>query len=61
MTRGSSVRVPAESLLTFRLDRPLVVATGEDSRDRGYYRNGYHYHGDPNAAPQWQQRRYQYR
>jgi len=60
MTRGSSVKVPSESLLTFRLDRPLVVGTGEASRDRGYTRDGYHYHGDPNA-PRWQQRQYQYR
>jgi hypothetical protein len=60
MTRGSSVRVPAESLLTFRLDRPLAVGTGEYSNDRGYYRNGYHYHGDPNDN-RWQQRQYRYR
>jgi len=39
-TRGGSVRLPSESLLTFRLDRPLRVG----SADSGYMRNGYHYH-----------------
>jgi hypothetical protein len=41
-TRGKEVRVPAESVLTFRLERPLVVG----DVDRGYDRDGYHYHGD---------------
>ena len=43
LTRGPSVRVPAESLLTFRLERPLQV----DIADNGYSRRGRHYH-DPN-------------
>ena len=47
MTRGGSVSVPAESLLTFRLDRPLVVGQGPYSRDNGYTRNGIHYHEVP--------------
>lgn len=47
-TRGRDVRVPAESLLTFRLERPLEVGRGNYSRDNGYTRNGYHYHNDPN-------------
>jgi hypothetical protein len=38
-TRGSRVRVPAESALTFQLQQPLTVA-----RDPGYTRNGHHYH-----------------
>jgi len=38
-TRGRRVDVPSESLLTFRLDRPLVVG-----QDRGRTRNGGHYH-----------------
>jgi hypothetical protein len=38
-TRGSRVRVPAESALTFQLEQPLTVV-----RDRGYTRNGHHYH-----------------
>ena len=42
VTRGGSVRVPSESLLTFRLDRALRVGTA----DSGYMRDGYHYHGD---------------
>jgi hypothetical protein len=40
LTRGSSVKVPAESILTFRLERPLRI--GES--DAGYTRNGHHYH-----------------
>jgi hypothetical protein len=42
VTRGGSVRLPSESLLTFRLDRPLRVGV----QDSGYMRDGYHYHGD---------------
>ncbi len=44
MTRGRNVRVPAESLLTFRLDRPLNVGRGDYSRDNGYTQEGRHYH-----------------
>ena len=40
VTRGGNIRVPAESLITFRLDRDLRVGI----RDEGYDRNGYHYH-----------------
>jgi len=40
VTRGGSVRLPAESLITFRLDRDLRVG----GRDEGHDRNGYHYH-----------------
>ena len=40
VTRGGSVRLPSESVLTFRLDRPLMVG----SADSGFMRNGYHYH-----------------
>lgn len=40
LTRGNSVRVPAESVVTFRLERSLTV-TGPD---RGYERDGHHYH-----------------
>jgi DUF3011 family protein len=39
-TRGQMVRVPAESLLTFRLDRPLIIS----AFDRGRMINGRHYH-----------------
>ena len=40
LTRGRRVDVPAESVLTFRLERPLVVS----DRDLGNDRNGRHYH-----------------
>lgn len=41
-TRGKSVRVPAETVVTFRLEEPLRVALDPD--DRGYDENGAHYH-----------------
>ncbi|HYO84348.1 MAG TPA: hypothetical protein VES20_23290 [Bryobacteraceae bacterium] len=41
-TRGGAVRLPSESLLTFRLDRPLTVGTGESS----YMREGRRYRYD---------------
>jgi hypothetical protein len=40
VTRGRNVNVPAESLLTFRLDQSLRVG----GPDRGRDRNGAHYH-----------------
>jgi hypothetical protein len=40
LTRGREVRVPAEAILTFRLERPLVIGVP----DRGRMRNGNHYH-----------------
>jgi hypothetical protein len=40
LTRGKSVKVPSESLLTFRLEQPLGVATADD----GFTRKGRHYH-----------------
>jgi hypothetical protein len=39
-TRGGAVRLPPESLITFRLERPLVVGPPDD----GYTRDGRHYH-----------------
>ncbi|MBV9081619.1 MAG: hypothetical protein JOZ62_03000 [Acidobacteriaceae bacterium] len=44
MTRGRAVRVPAESVLTFRLEQPFQL--GRNSRDYGYDRDGHHYHSD---------------
>jgi hypothetical protein len=41
LTRGNAVRVPAETILSFRLERPLDVYP-----DRGYDRDGRHYHRD---------------
>ena len=40
VTRGGSVRLPSESVLTFRLDRGLRVG----ATDNGYTRDGRHYH-----------------
>ena len=39
-TRGGNVKVAAETLLTFRLDRSLSIG----SADNGYTRDGRHYH-----------------
>lgn len=39
LTRGSAVHIPAETVLSFRLDRDLNVYP-----DRGYDRDGHHYH-----------------
>ena len=41
MTRGREIHIPVESLLTFRLERPLRYIEGVDN---GYMRNGHHYH-----------------
>jgi hypothetical protein len=43
LTRGRRVRIPAESLLTFRLERPIVM----DAADQGTSRDGVHYHPYP--------------
>jgi hypothetical protein len=40
LTRGKGVNVPAESLVTFRLQQPLQTG----SADSGFRRNGRHYH-----------------
>ena len=42
LTQGQSVRVPAESLVTFRLARALNVGV----EDTGFRRNNRHYHRD---------------
>jgi len=34
------VRIPRDTLLSFRLDRPLIMGVA----DRGIDRDGYHYH-----------------
>ena len=41
LTRGREIHIPAESLLTFRLERPLQYVEGPDN---GYNRDGRHYH-----------------
>ncbi len=40
--RGEFVQLPAESLVTFRLDSPLTIGW----KDRGREQGGDHYHGD---------------
>jgi hypothetical protein len=40
VTRGGRVQLPAESLVTFRLDQPMMVGI----QDSGYTRDGRHYH-----------------
>lgn len=40
ITRGEAVKVPSESLLTFRLQQPLRTGVP----DSGFSRNGWHYH-----------------
>lgn len=55
VTRGSRVRVPAESLLTFRLDRELRVRPGADN---GFERDGRHYHEDWNRDQDRERNRY---
>jgi hypothetical protein len=40
VTRGGSIRLPSESLITFRLNGPLAVGV----TDSGYMRDGRHYH-----------------
>ena len=42
LTRGKAVKIPAESLLTFRLEQPLQMG----SADQGFTRRGRHYHRD---------------
>jgi hypothetical protein len=46
LTRGQVIRIPAETVLSFRLEQPLQIATGRYTEDNGYDRNGYHYHND---------------
>lgn len=46
LTHGRAVRVPAETVLAFRLEQPLEIGRGAYSRDNGYDRDGAHYHDD---------------
>jgi hypothetical protein len=46
LTRGNRVNVPAESLVTFRLEQPLQTGAS----DSGFRRNGQHYHPDLNTS-----------
>jgi hypothetical protein len=40
LTKGKSVKVPSETLVTFRLEQPLHIGIA----DSGFSRNGRHYH-----------------
>jgi hypothetical protein len=40
--RGQAVRVPRDSMVTFRLERPMELGVA----DRGSTRDGHHYHDD---------------
>jgi len=40
LTRGKNIEVPAESLLSFQLEQPMR----SPALDRGFYRDGQHYH-----------------
>lgn len=46
LTHGKAVRVPAETILSFRIEQPLELGRGAYSRDNGYDRDGHHYHDD---------------
>ncbi len=46
LTRGREVRVPAETVLSYRLERPFELGSGEYMKDRGRDRDGAHYHDD---------------
>jgi hypothetical protein len=57
LTRGRTVSVPSESLLTFRLAQPLRAGVA----DRGYMYNGRHYHSgypDSQQANNYRQKPY---
>jgi len=47
LTRGRSVRVPAESLLTFRLQQPMQLGVS----DVGFTNDGRHYHPGYSTQP----------
>jgi hypothetical protein len=47
LTRGQRVRIPAESVLTFRLEQPLMMGIA----DNGYDRGGRHYHYPETVNP----------
>lgn len=47
LTRGRRVRIPAESVVTFRLEQPLMMGVA----DNGYNRGGQHYHSPETVNP----------
>ncbi len=44
LTKGRAVKISSESVLTFRLNQPMQVGTGQFAQDNGNTRNGVHYH-----------------
>jgi hypothetical protein len=46
LTRGNAIRVPAETVITFKLDEPLQLGVDPYNNDRGYDEDGHHYHND---------------
>jgi len=58
VTRGRNVEIPAESLITFRLERPLQLGYGDRG---GFNRDGQHYHpgydADRGESPAFQEGR----
>jgi hypothetical protein len=46
LTRGEAIRVPAETVISFRLEQPLQMAVDPYTQDTGYDENGYHYHNN---------------
>jgi hypothetical protein len=46
--QGRAVRFPRDTVISFRIDRPLDMGVA----DRGYTRDGRHYHDYPDRRPQ---------
>jgi len=46
ITRGREIHIPAETVLSFRMEQPLVIGRGRYEQDNGYDRDGNHYHND---------------
>ncbi|MEP6960889.1 MAG: hypothetical protein ABI995_02365, partial [Acidobacteriota bacterium] len=49
LTRGQRVRIPAEAILTFRLESPLYMGVA----DNGYNRGNQHYHYPEQLDPNY--------
>jgi len=45
-TRGRAINIPAETVLTFRLDQSLDITREPYLNDNGYDQDGNHYHND---------------
>src|SRR5205807_1257885 len=58
-TKGRAINIPAETVLSFRLEQPMQVGQGRYMQDNGYDRDGYHYHTDYYHRDQQRQERRQ--